>query len=691
MLRAAAAAHPTARRAAVFAAAAWLALARSPVPAQAQRADAAASLPRFETSFNLARSRPLEGRQVVRVGRATVAGKPGVLIGVRVLGAGRTLVLDSVPGSVFWDTRSLPDGVQTLQLVLLDTVSGRAEVCDTLRVVVRNGRSVTSALLPPPPKADAVRASLLTAISTTSAAPRTGTPSRTRRAARSPELPERITAAPVEATATDPDRPLTAPATALARAGDRVFLGLTDGGIALCDTDGHRGRAVHPKDASGPVRALTASVDGRAVFWLTAGRDRLYCYRDSDRRVTAFDVQDAGGSGPWVERLAFAGGKVALLGEGAAWFLDPADGTLQSAASVLPPAVAERGARLFLAADAGCDVLAATVAADDARRNSVVRVWSAPRLSADAADWSERGELATRAGFGSALASADGPLGRGDAHAAPAGRASAGPAPLALTPHGYALIEGDAGRVSAVQVGLAGSPDGAPPFSPRPLPVALEGNPAGPQRPGRVAFGRSGVWWEEGGIVQRTDPLTGRREAYLPWNGAGIGVRSLVADGESLWVATDKGVRRIRPGRPTEEDGYGGYVRVLLGAEAARPSSERDARLAGLVEEWQGAPYKWGGQAKTGTDCSGFVMSVHQAVGVALPRTSKAMGATAQGRRVRDELRYGDVLVFPGHVALYIGNGRTAETVGGSNGQSGGVGKASIWRRREVIVKRFLP
>ncbi|MBC8138642.1 MAG: hypothetical protein H8F28_22410, partial [Fibrella sp.] len=49
-------------------------------------------------------------------------------------------------------------------------------------------------------------------------------------------------------------------------------------------------------------------------------------------------------------------------------------------------------------------------------------------------------------------------------------------------------------------------------------------------------------------------------------------------------------------------------------------------------------------------------------------------------------------LVYPGHVALYIGNGRTGETVGGSStSTNGSVSKSTIWRRRNVIVKRFLP
>ena len=146
------------------------------------------------------------------------------------------------------------------------------------------------------------------------------------------------------------------------------------------------------------------------------------------------------------------------------------------------------------------------------------------------------------------------------------------------------------------------------------------------------------------------------------------------------------------PGHATDADGYNGYVRVPLGDVWAEPRTESDRKLLAGIEEWQGVPYKWGGAAKTGTDCSGFVGAMHKNLGVTLPRTSKAMGETRQGVRVRGDLRYGDTLVYPGHVALYIGNGRTAETVGGdSQGAAGSVSKATIWRRRDVIVKRFLP
>jgi cell wall-associated NlpC family hydrolase len=79
---------------------------------------------------------------------------------------------------------------------------------------------------------------------------------------------------------------------------------------------------------------------------------------------------------------------------------------------------------------------------------------------------------------------------------------------------------------------------------------------------------------------------------------------------------------------------------------------------------------------------------MHQVGGVSIPRTSAGMRHSSQGKRVRDELRWGDTLVYPGHCAIYIGDGRTAETVGGTRG--GSVSHSSIWVRSSVIVRRFL-
>ncbi|MDO4638112.1 MAG: C40 family peptidase [Lautropia sp.] len=78
-----------------------------------------------------------------------------------------------------------------------------------------------------------------------------------------------------------------------------------------------------------------------------------------------------------------------------------------------------------------------------------------------------------------------------------------------------------------------------------------------------------------------------------------------------------------------------------------------------------GTPYRWGGnRPEEGFDCSGLVQHVYrEALGIELPRTSRAMGK--QGTRIdRAGLAPGDLVFFQtgrhpdSHVGIYIGRGR---------------------------------
>ena len=70
-----------------------------------------------------------------------------------------------------------------------------------------------------------------------------------------------------------------------------------------------------------------------------------------------------------------------------------------------------------------------------------------------------------------------------------------------------------------------------------------------------------------------------------------------------------------------------------------------------------GTPYVFGGTTPKGFDCSGFTQYVFRKAGVSLPRTSAAQGKV--GTKVsRSELRAGDLVMFPGHVGIYIGSGK---------------------------------
>lgn len=71
-----------------------------------------------------------------------------------------------------------------------------------------------------------------------------------------------------------------------------------------------------------------------------------------------------------------------------------------------------------------------------------------------------------------------------------------------------------------------------------------------------------------------------------------------------------------------------------------------------------GVPYVYGGTSRNGIDCSGLTMRCHQAAGISIPRTSGAQAG--QGKRISSlsEALPGDVICYPGHVAIYLGNSR---------------------------------
>jgi hypothetical protein len=65
------------------------------------------------------------------------------------------------------------------------------------------------------------------------------------------------------------------------------------------------------------------------------------------------------------------------------------------------------------------------------------------------------------------------------------------------------------------------------------------------------------------------------------------------------------------------------------------------------------SPYLWGGVSPFGYDCSGLVQAVFRRCGVDLPRDSKDQSACGEQIALSDA-RAGDLIFFPGHVALCL-------------------------------------
>ena len=90
----------------------------------------------------------------------------------------------------------------------------------------------------------------------------------------------------------------------------------------------------------------------------------------------------------------------------------------------------------------------------------------------------------------------------------------------------------------------------------------------------------------------------------------------------------------------------------------AANGSAKGKEIASYACNFIGNPYVSGGTSLTnGADCSGFTQSVYKAFGYSLPRNSTSQRSA--GKEVSyAEAQPGDIICYPGHVAIYIGNGK---------------------------------
>jgi cell wall-associated NlpC family hydrolase len=113
------------------------------------------------------------------------------------------------------------------------------------------------------------------------------------------------------------------------------------------------------------------------------------------------------------------------------------------------------------------------------------------------------------------------------------------------------------------------------------------------------------------------------------------------------------------------------------------------ASIINLAKQFLGTPYKWGGTAPGGFDCSGLLYYLFKQNGITIPRVSYQQ-ATYGKRSAVANLQAGDLVAWDNssrnngadHIALYLGNGQILEAPKAGvpvRIRSLGKGDASAW------------
>lgn len=134
------------------------------------------------------------------------------------------------------------------------------------------------------------------------------------------------------------------------------------------------------------------------------------------------------------------------------------------------------------------------------------------------------------------------------------------------------------------------------------------------------------------------------------------------AAGQEGYIHTDNmDVRMDSDGHLLQEEPQDReYIRLLC--EYARFSEEADSeellreKLVRSAKKYLGTQYRWGGKSSQGIDCSGLVFMSYMENGILIWRDAQIKEGYPIREIPREQLKKGDLIFFPGHVAMYLGD-----------------------------------
>lgn len=110
--------------------------------------------------------------------------------------------------------------------------------------------------------------------------------------------------------------------------------------------------------------------------------------------------------------------------------------------------------------------------------------------------------------------------------------------------------------------------------------------------------------------------------------------------------------------------GYVPAVSLLYSDMVPAPCSDIRQSILHYAKSYLGVQYRWGGKTHAGIDCSGLTFMSYYMCGIIIYRDA----VIKEGFPVREislsRIQPADLLYFPGHVALYLGNGDYIHSTG---------------------------
>lgn len=186
---------------------------------------------------------------------------------------------------------------------------------------------------------------------------------------------------------------------------------------------------------------------------------------------------------------------------------------------------------------------------------------------------------------------------------------------------------------------------------------------------------------ERGGVLRRQHETAEEAEAHKGW------AKILLTDGRTGYVR-DVALEPVRYEMTAVFSQREGLAFNDALAEALTTTAERlvpdavarwyggsedafRAAVCAQAKKYRGTEYRWGGKSGRGIDCSGLVSSAYMQCGVLIYRDAKIVEGWPMHEVAFEDKKPGDALFFPGHVALYLGEGRYIHSTGAA--VSGGV------------------